>query len=316
MKLKTAGIHHITAFVYDAQRNVNFYVGVLGLRLIKKTVNFDAPEVYHLYFGDQIGTPGSVITFFPFNQGKRGRIGGGQVGSVTFAIPIGAISFWEDRLKNYDVTYQVIERFDEMYLCFQDPDGVQLELVERADGENSEWSVEGISTIHAIKGLGGAKLYSLSPNKTLGLLQEGLGLERIAEDSNWIRLSSYGALGNIIDLNRNSIERGMGGLGTVHHIAWRTQDQEEHLRWREKILSLGLQPTDQVDRQYFLALYFREPGGILFEISTDSPGFTVDEPIDQLGRNLKLPLWLEPHRNELEQLLPPINVRALEGDQT
>lgn len=315
MKQQTAGIHHITAFVRHPQENVDFYAGLLGLRLVKKTINFDAPEVYHLYFGNEAGSPGTAITFFPYAASRKGRIGGGQVGYTTFLIPVGTLGFWEDRLNKFEVAYNKVTRFKETYLQFADQDGLQLELVEREGGAPSKWSFGNIPAEKAIKGFGGAILYSVQPEKTMEVLQNLLGLEKVGEEDGLVRFRSVGDLGNIIDVNAQPIPRGAGGAGTVHHIAWRAKDDADHRSWREKVEAYGLHPTDIVDRQYFNALYFREYGEILFEIATDPPGFGRDEAFEQLGEKLMLPEWYEPYRTQIEQGLTPITVRVLEGDK-
>lgn len=315
MTQQTAGIHHITAFVGSAQANADFYAGILGLRLVKKTVNFDAPEVYHLYFGNETGSPGTAITFFPFEEGRKGRIGGGQVGYTTFVVPLGALSFWEQRLTQYGVAYEQHERFGETYLRFQDFDGLQLELVAREQGPDSKWSFGGVPADKAIKGFGGAVLYSMAPEKTMHTLEQVMGLERIAEDQDLVRFRAHGELGNLVDVNKTVMGRGHGGSGTVHHIAWRAKDRTDQEAWRNHVYQHGFQPTSIVDRQYFTAIYFREAGEILFEIATDPPGFTRDEPFETLGEELKLPEWYEPYRERIEQGLPPLEIRELEGSK-
>lgn len=314
MTQKTAGIHHITAFVRNPQDNVDFYAGVLGLRLVKQTINFDAPEVYHLYFGDQIGSPGTAITFFPWPESRLGQIGGGQVGTVTFAVPAGSLSFWQERLERLGVAAERTERFSEVFLQFKDYDGLQLEIVEREEGPESEWSFGGVPANKAIKGFGGAQLLSLAPAKTMALLQDVMGLTKVGEENGLVRYRSRGNLGNVIDVNALPAKPGIGGSGTIHHIAWRAENDEDHVKWREHIIQHGFHPTPVVDRQYFNAVYFRESGGILFEIATDTPGFDNDEPAATLGEKLMLPSWFEPHRAEIEAGLLPIKVRVLEGD--
>ncbi len=269
MAKHTAGIHHITAFVRSAQATADFYAGVLGLRLVKKTINFDAPEVYHLYFGDEIGSPGTIITFFPWAHSRKGKIGGGQVGVTTYAVPEGALPFWAERLERLGVSFHRTERFGEQYLQLEDRDGLQLELVERMAGSLSNWSFGGIPADKAIKGFGGAVLYSTSPRETMRVLEQVMGLEKTAEEGDIIRFKATGDLGNLIDIKTSLQSYSAGGAGTVHHIAWRAQDDTDHEAWRQHVQASGLQPTPIVDRQYFNAIYFREPGGILFEIATD-----------------------------------------------
>ncbi|TVX98819.1 ring-cleaving dioxygenase [Paenibacillus cremeus] len=311
MNKQTAGIHHITAFAKNAQENVDFYAGLLGLRLVKKTVNFDAPEVYHFYFGNHGGHPGTILTFFPWETGRKGQIGGGQVGRTTFVVPPGTLGYWDERLRKSNVVPTQTKRFGETYLQFNDHDGLQLEIVERAEGANSEWSFSGIPLDKAIKGFGGAVLYSTSSSETIALLENVMGLQRVGQEDDLIRLRGTADIGNVIDINASSMGRGHGGYGTVHHIAWRAKDFEDHEEWRSHVAQNGYQPTPIIDRQYFNAIYFREIGGILFEIATDPPGFTRDEAFDELGTNLKLPDQYEPNRAEIEKLLPPIKVREI-----
>ncbi|NGZ77751.1 ring-cleaving dioxygenase [Saccharibacillus alkalitolerans] len=314
MALQTAGIHHITAFAGDPQANVDFYAGVLGLRLVKKTINFDAPDVYHLYFGNEEGAPGTIITFFPFSGARRGRIGGGQVGFTTYVIPVGASAFWKKRLRGYGISVTEAERFGEHYLQFKDNEGLQLELVEREEGPESGWSFGGVPANQAIKGFGGAVLYSVNPERTAQVLETVLGMEKIGEYAGFVRFRATGELGNLIDLPMSAVPRGAGGAGTVHHIAWRAADFDEHDKWRGAVSEGGFQPTPVIDRQYFHAVYFREEGGILFEIATDPPGFAVDETPDELGEGLMLPAWYEDKRRQIEDGLLPIEVREREAN--
>ncbi|MFB3162259.1 ring-cleaving dioxygenase [Neobacillus sp. 179-J 1A1 HS] len=312
---KTAGIHHITAMVNDAQRNIDFYAGLLGLRLIKKTINFDRPEVYHLYFGNETGNPGTVITFFPWAKQLKGRIGTGQVGVTSYLTPKGTTSFWENRLRKFNIEFSSSIRFGEKYIHFNDPDGLKLELIERDDGPINHWSIGGVQAENAIKGFSGVILYSAQPHKTTDVLENVMGLECIGQDGDFLRFKAEGYLGNTIDMQLNPSVRGLMGAGTVHHIAWRAQDEEDLLRWRSLLQDKGYYPTEIRDRNYFKAVYFHEEGGILFEIATDPPSFSVDEPVAELGKKLTLPSWLESKREELEATLPPVEVRVLEGDK-
>jgi glyoxalase family protein len=315
MSLQTAGIHHITAFASDPQGIVDFYAGILGLRMVKKTINFDAPEVYHLYFGDEGGSPGSIITFFPSPGSRKGRIGGGQVGITTYAVPQGSLGFWENRLASFGVAVTKTSRFSEQYLQFSDNEGLGLEIVERAEGAKSTWSFGGITPDEAIKGFGGAVLFSTNPVKTIDAIENLLGFKKVGEDAIYARLQSNGEIGNVIDIPLAVVERGNDGAGAVHHIAWRAKDFDQHLEWRSSVEAYGYHPTPVIDRQYFNAIYFREAGGILFEIATDPPGFANDEPAESLGEKLMLPEWYEPHRAEIEANLQQIKVRILEGKQ-
>ncbi|MEK4108850.1 glyoxalase family protein [Paenibacillus sp. DS2363] len=311
MTIQTAGIHHITAFAGDPQANVDFYAGVLGLRLVKKTINFDAPDVYHLYFGDEHGSPGTIITFFPSAGSPRGKIGGGQVGITSYVIPPGSIGFWQNRLEQYNIEVTKTSRFNEDLLQFEDGEGLRLELVEREEGATSTWAHEGIPTDKAIKGFGGAVLFSVNPQRTMDALEKILGFVRVSENEEYARFRSSGDIGNVVDVPVTRMALGKGGAGTVHHIAWRAKDDEEHAQWSEAVRDYGYQPTPVRDRQYFNAIYFREAGGILFEIATDPPGFAKDEPADSLGQKLMLPEWFEKYRPQIEDNLQPIVVRTL-----
>ncbi|WP_115771913.1 ring-cleaving dioxygenase [Oceanobacillus arenosus] len=308
MMPKTSGIHHITAIVNDPQVNFDFYAKLMGLRLVKKTVNFDRPEVYHLYFGNEAGNPGTVITFFPWQKLPKGRIGTGQVGTTSYVIPKGASSFWIDRLNQYSIPYTIATRFEEEYVQFQDPDGLQIELVEREEEQNSKWETDEIKAEHAITGFAGAILYSAQPNLTVEVLESIFGMEFIREESGYLRYKTSGSLGNMIDIKITPSARGLAGAGTIHHIAWRAKDDEEHEKWRKLLEEKGYKPTEIKERNYFKAIYFYEPGGILFEIATDLPGFAVDEKPEELGEKLMLPPWLESKRKEFEETLPQIKV--------
>ncbi|QDI91237.1 ring-cleaving dioxygenase [Salicibibacter halophilus] len=309
---KTAGIHHITAIVGHPQENVDFYAGVLGLRLVKKTVNFDDPETYHLYFGDETGKPGTIITFFPWAGAFQGKIGGGQVGVTTYAIPVGSMPFWENRLEKHHIEFRRSKRFGETYLVFEDVHGLKLELVERDGGEPNRWTTGDVTPEVAIKGFAGAILLSTNPEKTEETLQAVMGLEKAGEEGDLVRLRSYGESGNIIDVKRTPIGRGQMGVGTVHHIAWRAKDDEDHLDWQQYVSSKGYGVTEVQDRNYFNAIYFREHGEILFEIATDPPGFAHDESHETMGEELKLPSQYEHQREQLNERLIPIEVRNLD----
>ncbi|NHM32856.1 VOC family protein [Neobacillus terrae] len=312
MSKKTIGIHHITAIVGHPQENVDFYAGVLGLRLVKKTVNFDDPGTYHLYFGNESGKPGTIITFFPWAGAQQGTIGDGQVGVTSYVVPIAATDFWEKRLEKFQIPYSKMERFGEQYLEFDDPHGLHLEIVEREEGDANTWCFGEITPDFAIKGFGGATLLSSQPDKTADLLNKVMGLELIGEEGDFTRYRSTAEIGNIIDLKLTPIGRGRMGVGTVHHIAWRASDNHDQLDWKNHIETNGYRVTPVRDRNYFNAVYFREHGEILFEIATDPPGFTHDESKETMGTNLMLPVQFEPHRRQLERTLIPIEVRELD----
>lgn len=309
---QTEGIHHITAIVGHPQENVDFYAGILGLRLVKKTINFDDPGTYHLYFGNDGGKPGTIITFFPWANAYQGKIGGGQVGVTTYAIPSGKMSYWENRLEKFNINYKKSERFGEKYLQFEDFHGLQLELVERVEGEINNWTFGDVTPDVAIKGFGGAVLLSTNPEKTQETLQEVMGLEKVGVEGDFVRFKSYGDIGNVIDIKRNPLGRGQMGVGTVHHIAWRAKDDQDHLDWQQFVADKGYGVTGVRDRNYFNAIYFREHGEILFEIATDPPGFAHDESYETMGQGLKLPQQYEHFREQLNRSLIPIKVRALD----
>ncbi|WP_059102958.1 ring-cleaving dioxygenase [Shouchella shacheensis] len=312
MGKRTLGIHHITAIVGDPQENVDFYAGVLGLRLVKKTINFDDPGTYHLYFGDDGGNPGTIMTFFPWPGAHQGRIGAGQVGTTAFAVPNGSMSFWEERLETFGVSYRVEERFGERSVTFTDTHGLQLALVERYEGKASEWSFNGVSPAEAIKGFAGAVLLTSQPEKTSELLEETMGFERVGEEGGYVRFRSKADIGNTVDVWQQAVARGALGVGTVHHIAYRANDDDDQLDWKQHVESAGYHVTPVQPRQYFNAIYFREHGEILFEIATDPPGFAHDESYETMGEALKLPDWYEPQRAKIEQILQPATVREIE----
>ncbi|WOV87061.1 ring-cleaving dioxygenase [Sporosarcina oncorhynchi] len=310
--MKTAGIHHITAIVGHPQENVDFYAGVLGLRLVKKTVNFDDPGTYHLYFGNGAGKPGTIITFFPWANAFQGKIGAGQVGVISFVVPMGALSFWENRLERLNIHYTKETRFNETYVLFEDTHGLQLELVEREDGDVNTYTIGDITPDVAIKGFGGATLLSSRPKETATTLEDVMGLEKLGEEGDLTRFRSYGDIGNIIDLKTTPLGRGEMGVGTVHHIAWRAKDDQDQLEWQEFVGNSGFGVTEVRDRNYFNAIYFKEHGDILFEIATDPPGFAHDESPETMGENLMLPAQYEQHREKLTESLIPITVRSVD----
>jgi len=312
MSKKTMGIHHITAIVGHPQENVDFYAGILGLRLVKKTVNFDDPATYHLYFGNDGGKPGTIITFFPWANAQQGEIGDGQVGVTAYAIPEGSLAFWKQRMAKFNVQYTVMERFGEDVLAFDDSHGLHLELVEREVGETNTWTTGEITPQFAIKGFAGATLYSANPSETAKLVEEIMGLEVVGQEGDYIRFRSSADIGNVIDLKLITNGRGIMGVGTVHHIAWRAIDNEDQLDWQKYISQHGYGVTPVRDRNYFNAIYFREHGEILFEIATDPPGFAHDESPETMGEKLMLPEQFEPYRVGMERRLIPIEVRELD----
>ena len=312
MAKQTAGIHHITAIVGNPQENVDFYAGVLGLRLVKKTINFDDPGTYHLYFGNEGGEPGTIITFFPWDNAYRGKIGDGQVGVTSYAVPKGAFEFWENRLTKFGVPFEKTTRFGEHYLSFDDPHGLHLEIVEREAGKQNAWSFGEVSPEVAVKGFGGAILFTANAEKTAELLETVLGLEKVGEEDGLMRFSAAAEIGNIVDVKMMPVGMGRMGAGTVHHIAWRAENDADQLDWKNHLEAYGLGVTPVQDRNYFNAIYFREYGDLLFEIATDPPGFAIDEAPDALGESLMLPKQYEKYRSGLLKDLLPIAVREID----
>ena len=306
------GIHHITAIAGDPQRNLDFYAGVLGLRLVKLTVNFDDPTTYHLYYGDELGRPGSILTFFPWPHGRRGRQGTGQAGSVALAIPPASLGFWIERLLSHNIKYQgPARRFDEPVLSLNDRDGLLLELVATPRAARISPWVEGpVVPEHAIRGLHGTTLWEDGDTGTADFLVRTLGFEAAGEEGGLVRFQSSGAeIGTVVQLRRApGFWRGADGVGTVHHVAFRATSEPAQLSKRAEIEAGGIEITPVIDRQYFRSVYFREPGGVLFEIATDAPGFTIDEPPAELGAHLMLPPGYEPRRQEIEEVLPAVRL--------
>lgn len=304
------GIHHITALASDAQRNVDFYAGILGLRLVKKTVNFDAPDIYHLYYGNEKGEPGTIITFFPYPTIPKGRKGKGQLTVTSFSIPENALDYWTERLTKFSIPYQGPQRrFDEVFIYFEDHDGLGLELVANSKDTRPAFTYGNIPIQFAVKGFYGVTLSEECYEKTAGLLVGQMDHALIDEKGNRFRFSSGNQPGNFVDVLCNpDALKGFSGYGTIHHIAFRTANDKTQLQARKKLLKFGLDVTPVIDREYFHSIYFREPGGILFEIATIPPGFSVDEPLENLGRSLKLPPWQEKNRSLIEKELAPIHL--------
>lgn len=302
------GLHHITALASDPQKNVHFYTAILGVRLVKKTINFDAPDVYHLYYGDEKGTPGTLLTFFPYPAIPKGRRGKGQVTTVSFSIAEQAVEYWIRRFTQFKVRYEMpIERFDEVVIPFEDTDGLSLELVATKSDARTGWSRGPIPPEYAIKGLYGMTLTEEGYEKTADLLTKELEHTLIAEEGNRFRYAVHKTPGSFVDLLCSpDAFTGMLGSGTVHHAAYATESTTSQQEARTHLMRYGLNVTPILDRSYFHSIYFREPGGVLFEIATTLPGFTIDEPLTALGTSLKLPPWAEKNRTQIENLLPPI----------
>jgi glyoxalase family protein len=312
MENKILGLHHITAIAGDAKRNFNFYSNILGLRFIKKTVNFDDPGTYHFYFGDEVGSAGTILTFFPWGEGiQQGRKGSGMATEIGYSVPKGSLDFWQKRFEQYNVIYnKPAEKFGEKYLTFLDPDGLKLELIEsKTDDNRKPWETDEVKADVATRGFHNITLTLNSIKATAAILTEIFGYKLIDQDVNRYRYATD-AVKNaaIVDLVELADEkRGHVANGSVHHVAFRVENDEILMHFREKIEEYGLSITPQIDRNYFHSLYFREPGGVLFEIATENPGFMVDESLEELGKNLKLPEQYESDRAAIEAHLVKIN---------
>jgi catechol 2,3-dioxygenase-like lactoylglutathione lyase family enzyme len=312
------GIHHVTAIAGDPQRNVDFYAGLLGLRLVKRTVNFDDPRTYHLYYGDESGSPGSIMTFFPWPGGRRGRQGRGQVAITAFSVLPSALGFWVERLLRYGIRYEGPTRVGsgpgvEQVLEFKDYDGLIVQIVAHAGAEaRPAWGgAPGVAREHAIHGFHGVTLWVESHERTERVLVDTLGFHPVHEDEASRRYSPNGAGATHVDVRAvGGFVSGAEGVGTVHHVAWSVADDEAQEAVRERVIAARLDPTPVIDRKYFRSVYFREPGGVLFELATRLPGFAIDEPPTQLGEKLMLPEQFEPSRREIEAVLPPIHAPA------
>ena len=305
------GLHHVTTLAGDTQRNVDYYTDILGLRLIKKTVNFDAPDVYHLYYGDETGTPGSILTFFPYGNLPRGRKGVGQLTYTAFSVPVGSLSFWLDRLHERAIPYAgPYKRFDETYIRFEDFDGMGIELVFTDNDPRPGWSNGRIPAQFAIRGFHTVTLNELNPDRTIRLLTETMQHILVGEELGRFRFQAgAGGSGHFVDVvHAPNDVRALQGAGSVHHVAFSTDTDATQLIIQHQLAELGYAVTPVQDRNYFNSIYFREPGGILFEIATNPPGFTVDESVAQLGTALKLPPQYESRRAKIEAELPAVVV--------
>jgi glyoxalase family protein len=314
---KIVGLHHVTAIASDPQRNLDFYIELLGLRLVKRTVNFDDPGTYHFYFGDARGTPGTILTFFPWPSARRGDHGVGQIEATAFAISPESVGYWLDRFKEQHVTAEkTAPRFGEEVIRFTDPDGLLLELITSNSSSKIEsWNDSIVPAEHSLRGFHSVSAAPEGYERTAKLLTESFGYRLVKEAGNRFRfaLPNDDAPGRIVDLLcLPDTGPGRVAAGSVHHIAFRARNDEEQLKWREHLVELGYNVTPVIDRTYFHSIYFREPGGILFEIATEPPGFTLDEKLDELGMHLRLPPWMESARSQIERVLPPIKIPAKE----
>jgi glyoxalase family protein len=315
------GLHHVTAVTRDAQINVDFYRNVLGQRFVKRTVNFDSPDSYHFYFADEVGTPGSVLTFFVWQNVKRGTHGNGETAAVAYNIPSGSIGFWQDYLSGKGVTVHPVEqRFGMEVLSFDDPDGMSIELV--ASGSESDikhWEAGPIPQGHALSGFHSVTLWLVEIEPTADLLINQMGYTFVGRESNRHRFTGgSGSLANTLDILHRPVQpedmpdEAVFGGGSIHHIAFRIPTDEMQLEYQSALRAAGYGVTPVRDRSYFHSIYYREPGGVLFEIATEGPGFAIDEPVNVLGESLKLPEWFEPTRSGIEQSLPPITLEPIE----
>jgi glyoxalase family protein len=304
------GLHHVTAIASDPQTNLDFYTGVLGLRFVKRTVNFDDPGTYHFYFGDDAGSPGTILTFFPWPHAGRGLAGAGEVTHTAFSVPLTSMAYWEQRLTEKGVLFERSgRRFAEEVITLPDPDGMKIEIVGHADaGAVKAPRFADVPAEHAIRGLFGVTMLEIEVEETAEMLTM-MSFRKIAEEGKRLRFAADGdALGNHIDVVVDPhASFGRSGAGSVHHIAFRAANDVSQLEWRTGIRQY-VPTTEVLDRDYFHSIYFREPGGVLFELATDNPGFAVDEPVESLGEALCLPAWLEARRPELEERLTPLTL--------
>ncbi|ASE61992.1 ring-cleaving dioxygenase [Chryseobacterium indologenes] len=310
MDNRILGLHHITAIADNAKRNLDFYTQVLGVRLVKKTVNFDDPGTYHFYFGNETGTPGTILTFFPWEGIGQGTNGSGMATHIGYAVPKGSLAFWKNRLESVQIKVEEAEIFGEKLISFRDPDGLQLQLIEPSgDDSRKVWTTDDIKDGQALKGFHNVTLTLRDADPTMKVLTDILGYDLQKQEGERYRLATDAIdTANLIDIIENDkIPAGRNAAGTNHHIAFRVKDDNILMEYREKVLSVGLSITPKINRDYFYSLYFREPGGVLFEIATDNPGFTVDEPLEELGSHLKLPAQYEGMRNKIEGVLPNLS---------
>jgi glyoxalase family protein len=311
MQNKILGLHHITAFAAQAQRNYDFYTKVLGLRLVKKTVNFDDPGTYHFYFGNETGTPGTILTFFPHEGIQKGRAGTGMATEIGYSVPKESLEFWGNRFNELKVKHQSInERSGELYLPFEDPDGLLLNLItSNTDDSRKPWTTKDVKEDVAIKGFHSVVLTVRNAEHTASILTDIFGYKLLTQEGNRYRFVTDAAgSANVVDIveEPNGV-RGINAAGTNHHVAFRVKDDNLLMEFREKIIERGLRITEKIDRNYFYSLYFREPNGILFELASDNPGFAVDEPVNELGTHLMLPPQYEGSRKKIEEVLPGVH---------
>jgi len=305
------GLHHVTAIASDPQRNVDFYTRALGLRLVKQTVNFDAPDTFHLYYGDTAGNPSTILTFFPWRDVPAGRQGSRLTTATAFSVPPESMGWWQRHLTGVGLALEGPRTRDgEEVLTLRDPDGLVIDVVAAPGDTRSGWDgVAAVPAEHAVRGLHSVTLSERLPEHTVAMLAGMLGMTAAGEDGDRARFAmAGGGPGAVVDVAADARPRGLQAGGTVHHIAFRAPDRDTQARWRQELLESGHQVTEILDRQYFTSIYFHEPGGVLLEIATDQPGFAIDEPLLELGRSLKLPPWLEPSREQIAASLPTLRV--------
>jgi glyoxalase family protein len=310
MENRILGLHHITAIAGNAKQNFEFYTKVLGLRMVKKTVNFDDPGTYHFYFGDEVGTPGTILTFFPWEGIGKGSTGTGMATDIGYSVPAGSLDFWADRFKQYNVHVgNVEERFGEQILPFEDPDGLKIDLIVPGKVDNRKsWTTTEVNEQAATKGFYSITLTLQNIDATAAILTDIFGYKLLQQEGNRYRFITDAIEGAaVVDIiEAPNMTPGRGAAGTNHHVAFRVKDDDVLMEYREIIAKKGLSITPKIDRDYFFSLYFREPGGVLFELATDNPGFSKDEPVDQLGSSLKLPKQYEGSRAKIEKILPAL----------
>ena len=311
MENRILGLHHITAIAGNAKQNLDFYTKVLGQRFVKKTVNFDDPGTYHFYFGDEKGTPGSILTFFPWAGVRRGQNGAGMATGIGYSVPADSLEFWKDRFKRFNVKQgEIEERFGEKYLHFQDPDGLQIDFIApENEDKRKPWETDEIKADNATRGFHSVTLTLNKVDPTAEVLTGILGYKLLKQEGNRYRFITD-AIDNasIVDIiEAPGLGRGINSAGTNHHVAFRVKNDNILMEHRENVLSKGLNITPKIDRDYFFSLYFREPGGVLFELATENPGFDRDEPLNELGTHLKLPKQYEASRREIEKVLPQLD---------
>jgi len=306
------GLHHVTCIAGEPQETLNFYTGVMGMRLVKRTVNQDVPDTYHLFFADGVGTPGTDLTFFPWPSMGPGQAGIGLTVEVPLAVAPASLGYWQSRFTEHSVIFDPLEkRFGELTLPFQDPHGLHLALVESNDARPFvPWERSPIPADHQVRGMHAVRLWERELGPTQDLLLNAMGFSLVGSEDGWQRYQAEeGGSGKYIEIRELPGERrGQWGIGSVHHVAWRVKDEPEQIALREMILKAGSNPTPQIDRFWFKSVYFREPGGTLFELATEGPGFSRDEEVSHLGERLILPPWLENQREAIQAVLPPLEL--------